>query len=98
MNKIQALHIIRGVIDKLSLLSQDNKIKYSGEETVEEAYAIIHEAVENEMQDFHLNDHLMEQVKTGNLICYNYLQEINGFEVKLSIFPIKQGEKKEDTK
>lgn len=98
MDKIQALQVIRGVINKLSLLKQNGELKYSGEDVVEEAYAIIHEAVENDMKDFHLSDHLMEQVKTGNLICYNYLHEINGFEIKLSIFPIKQDEEKEDTK
>ena len=98
MNKIQALQNIRKVLDELDSLSQNNKLNYKGKEAVEEAYEIIQAAVKNDMKDFHLGGYLMEQIKTGNLICYNYSQEINGFELKLSICPIKQDVEKEDTK
>ena len=90
MDKIQALQNIRKVLDELNSLSQDHKVKYNGVEAVEEAYEIIHAAVENDMKDFHLGDYLMDQIKSGDLICYNYLREIDGFELKLSIQPTKK--------
>ena len=98
MDKIQALQVIRGVIDRLRLLSQDNKIKYSGEDTVEEAYAIIHKTVENDIkEDFHLSDYLMDAILKESLVTYTVYKTINGYDVKLAISKQDEDEK-EDAK
>lgn len=89
MNHIQALQMMRRVVDHEFSLHSSDKHSKDYLDILEEAYATIHGIVEEDAKDFHFGSRLRDRMEKGNMISYNYQEEYNGYDIKISIQPVK---------
>ena len=90
MNHIQALQQMRRLVDKeYQFRNRKDKTTEDYFTILEAAYETIHHIVEADQQDFHFGSRIQNRIDRGELTEYNSSEEINGYEIKVTIRPVK---------
>lgn len=87
MNNIQALYNLRVLLNERYRIANRDK---ENDAIYEESYDTILDFIDKQKRDFIISEQLMMRIKAGELTQYNCDDNVNGYNIHLSITKDKE--------